>query len=126
MLERVGLDPILLEERASKGRTVIEKVDEHSEAQCAVVLLSGDDVGYASGKPRAKKARARQNVIFELGFFLGRHGREGVIALYEDGVEIPSNYTGVVYIQYDSGAWKAELVRELKERGYPVDVNGLV
>ena len=70
------------------------------------------------------KARARQNVVFELGYFIGRLGRNRVCALYAEGVEIPSDYSGVVYTKLDaSGAWRLELAKELKAAGLPVDMN---
>jgi predicted nucleotide-binding protein len=68
--------------------------------------------------------RARQNVILELGFFLGRIDRKRVCALSEDGVEIPSDYDGVLFIPLDSsGAWKLDLAKEIKASGLPVDLN---
>ena len=71
--------------------------------------------------------RARQNVILELGFFLGRLGRERVCPLVKGDVETPSDYVGVVYTKLDdAGAWKMELVKELKADGFGVDANRVV
>lgn len=71
--------------------------------------------------------RARQNVILELGYFLGKLGREKVCALYEDGVEIPSDYQGVVFESLDKkGNWKFSVARELKEAGFDVDMNKIL
>lgn len=68
--------------------------------------------------------RARQNVVFELGYFTGRLGRKMVCTLYEEGVETPSDYHGIVYIPLDSaGTWRILLARELKAAGFEIDLN---
>lgn len=127
VLTTLGLEPVILHEQADRGRTIIEKFYEHSDVGFAVVLLSPDDSGYLiSDGPDAVKPRARQNVILELGFFLGRLGRENVVALYKGDVEIPSDFSGVLYKRYDSdGAWPYKLTRELKESGYEVSADNL-
>jgi len=127
-LEKLGLEPRILHEKPSGGRTIIEKFENYSDVNFAVVLLSPDDIGCSeSDFPDGAKPRARQNVIFELGFFIGKLGRNRVAALYRgDDIEIPSDYDGVVYIPYDtSDGWKLKLVRELKECGYDIDMNKL-
>lgn len=71
-----------------------------------------------------QKKRARQNVILELGFFLGKLGRKRVCALYEEGVEIPSDYDGVIFVPLDkNGAWHLSLAKELKAAGLSIDLN---
>ncbi|MEZ4669611.1 MAG: nucleotide-binding protein [Anaerolineae bacterium] len=128
-IEKLGLDPVILHEQPNTGRTIIEKFEDHSDVGFAVVLLSPDDKGFPkTDNAKNAKFRARQNVIFELGFFIGRLGRGRVTALYQDGVELPSDYDGVVYTKYDSqnGSWRFELVRELKACGYDVDANSLL
>jgi predicted nucleotide-binding protein len=111
-LERLDFDAIILHEQASRGRTVIEKVEAHSDVGFAVVLLTPDDVGCVKGGTPAP--RARQNVVLELGYFVGRLGRTHVCALKRGEVEIPSDFDGVVYVDFDSpGAWKQALGREL-------------
>lgn len=124
-LEQLGINPIILNEQANKGRTVIEKLTDHSDVGFAVILLTPDDVGRSSKQPAGEeKLRARQNVILELGYFLGKIGRDKVCPLYVSGVEIPSDYHGVVYtLLDDAGAWKLALARELKVAGFPVDLN---
>jgi len=126
-LEHVGLDPVVLHEQPNKGRTIIEKFEAHSDVAFAVVLLTGDDVGYANrADAQAAKPRARQNVILELGYFLGKLGRERVCPLCEEGLETPSDYDGVVYVPLDAaGAWQMSLGRELREAHLPVDLNQL-
>ena len=68
--------------------------------------------------------RGRQNVVFELGYFVGHLGRNRVCTLYEPGVEIPSDFSGIVYVPIDeAGAWRTLLARELKAAGFEVDLN---
>jgi len=116
-LEKAGPDyeVVILDEQASKGRTLIEKFEQHGSASSyAVVLLTPDDVG--GPKPGSEtNPRARQNVVFELGFFVGKLGRDKVAVLIEDGVEKPSDIQGLVYISLTD--WKRALVRELKAAG---------
>jgi len=90
-LMKLGLRPILLDEQAGHGRTLIEKLEGHAPASFAVVLLTGDDVGALASDRRHLRPRARQNVIFELAFSIAHLGRERVCALYEEGVELPSD-----------------------------------
>jgi predicted nucleotide-binding protein len=129
-LQRAGLDVTILHEQPNKGRTVLEKFSEHAaEAGFAVVLLTADDIG------RVKEAestvvwelpRARQNVVFELGFFCGLLGRGRVCAVYETGVELPSDLHGLAYVEYDSaGVWKHAVAKEIDAAGIKVDFSKL-
>ena len=113
--------PVILDERAGKGRTIIEKFEQESGGSSfAVVLLTADDVGRSVADEKLQlSARARQNVIFELGYFIGKLGRDRVLALYDDGVEQPSDYSGVEYISF-AGDWKADLIRELAAAGFSI------
>ena len=114
LLRQLDLDPIILHERPSRGRTIIEKVEDNADVGFAVVLLTRDDVGAPENERDGLKPRARQNVILELGFFICKLGREKVCTLKKSGVETPSDYDGVVYTELDDGgAWRSELVREL-------------
>lgn len=125
MLEKFGLNPIILSEQPNEGRTVIEKFEHNAEsAGFAIVLMTGDDVG---GKTETDlQKRARQNVILELGYFVGAIGRRRVCALYEKGVEIPSDILGVGYVEIDAaGHWQYALAKELKAAGYSIDMNDL-
>lgn len=126
LLERIGLHPIVLHEQPNAGRTIIEKIEDYSDAAFAIVLLTPDDVG-GIAKPRGDlRPRARQNVILELGFFLGKLGRHRVCALHTGDIEIPTDFQGVLYVPMDSaGAWRFLLTRELKEAGLEVDLNRL-
>lgn len=124
-LEGIGLEVTVLQEEPNRGQTIIEKFEQHGDVGFAVVLLTGDDTGRAAGASKLRsRPRARQNVIFELGYFIGRLGRERVCALYEDGVELPSDYSGVLYISIDtSGGWKLKLGKELDAAGFEIDLN---
>lgn len=123
-LSKLLLEPVILWEETSSGRTNIEKFEQSSNSAFAVVLLTADDVGAPRATPKALKPRARQNVILELGYFIARLGRTRVCTLYEEGVEIPSDFHGVGYLPIDSaGAWKFQLAREIKAAGIDVDLN---
>ena len=127
-LEKLGLTPIILHEQPDGGGTIIEKFEKHSDVGFAVVLLSPDDMGYkkADGGKKAKP-RARQNVILELGYFVGRLGRGKVMALKRgNDLEVPGDFDGVVYTPFDEHeGWQKKLVKELKAAGYDVDANAL-
>jgi predicted nucleotide-binding protein len=129
-LEKLQLEPVILHEQPNQGRTIIEKFINYSDVSFAVVLLSPDDMAYPKdSSPKDAKPRARQNVVFELGFFIGKLGRERVFVLYREveNFGMPSDYSGVLYIAYDnSKRWEIELVKELKACGYNVDANKLV
>ena len=118
-------DTIILREQANQGRTIIEKFEDYSNVGYAIVLLTPDDRGGpAESEPTVQKPRARQNVIFELGYFIGRLGRNRVCALYREGVEMPSDYSGVLYVKIDeAGAWRLALAKEMRESGLTVDMN---
>lgn len=119
-LERIGMKPVILHEQASENKTVIEKFEKHSDVEFAVVLLTPDDEGGKNGKNL--QPRARQNVIFELGYFVGNLGRSNVAVLKKDDVEFPSDIVGVVYIPFDEhGAWKQKLCKELQSADYQID-----
>jgi predicted nucleotide-binding protein len=129
VLDKLGLNPVILHEQNNAGKTIIEKFIDNSDVSFAVVLLSPDDKGYpASASAKSAKSRARQNVILELGFFIGKLGRDRVFTLKQSNdLEIPSDFAGVLYTLFDSaGQWRFELVRELQAAGYAVDANKLL
>ena len=113
----------MLEEQPDAGRTIIEKFEQHAvEAGYAVVLLTSDDEGREAGTQDELRPRARQNVILELGFFIGELGRGRVALLYEEGVELPSDIVGVLYLPLDAaGAWKTKLAREMHDADVGID-----
>lgn len=121
-LERLDFEPIILHEQANRGRTVIEKVEVHGDVGFAVVLLTPDDEGCKVGGDLRR--RARQNVVLELGYFIGRLGRGHVCALKRGDLEIPSDFEGILYVPFDnSDGWKRALGRELEDAGFQIDWN---
>lgn len=123
-LEKLSLKPVILQEQPNEGRTIIEKFEYRADTQFAVALLTPDDAGSLQSNKNKLSPRARQNVIFELGFFIGRLGRNGVCALTKGDVEIPSDYAGVVYIPLDDfDGWKQKLFQELKTAGFQLDAD---
>ena len=123
-LTKLGLEPVILHEQENRGRTIIEKFEEHAQVGFAVVLLTPDDVGSLKDKEPNLKPRARQNVIFEFGYFIGKLSRKRVCALVKGDVEKPSDYDGVLYIPLDDfGGWEKKLIKELKSAGFEVDAN---
>lgn len=116
--------PIILHQQPNGGRVLIEKFEDSvSSVGYAVVLLTADDLGRPSAlESKDELPRARQNVVFEMGFFIGLIGRAKVAILYDSGVELPSDINGLVYIPLDSaGAWKSKLASEIDHSGIPVD-----
>ena len=120
-LQLLGLKPVILHEQPDEGRTIIEKFEQYANG-FAVALLTPDDVGGPDNENL--QPRARQNVILELGYFVGKFGRGRVCALKGEGVEVPSDYSGVLYIPLDeSEGWKMALIREMRSAGFEIDAN---
>lgn len=125
-LEKLRLTPIILHEQANGGQTIIEKFESNSaDAACAIILLTPDDLGGQQREPAKLSPRARQNVVFEHGFFVGALGRRRVIALRTGDVEVPSDLSGVLYVDMIED-WKLRLAKELKAAGLDVDMNEAV
>ncbi len=124
-IEQIGFNPIILHDRPNKGRTIITKFQEEAaDIGFAIVLMTPDDVG---GKDDQNlKPRARQNVVFELGFFIGKLGASKVAALVKGDIEHLSDFDGVLYTALDNGDWKAKLGRELEAAGYTIDWNKIM
>lgn len=118
LLTRGGVNNIVLHEQPDKGRTIIDKlVEESYNSHYAIALLSPDD------KLENGNSRARQNVILEIGYFIGRLGKERVRLLKKGDIEIPSDLQGILYENYDkSGAWKIKICKELIAVGIYVDM----
>lgn len=124
-VERVhGTPPVILHEQADRGQTIIQKFEHHAEqVGFSIVLLTGDDEG-RSVHADALQRRARQNVVLELGFFIGVLGRERVAVLCDSGVELPSDIDGLLYTPITSdGSWQLKLAREMKAAGLAIDFN---
>jgi predicted nucleotide-binding protein len=93
---RLEQTPVVLSEQPSQGLTVVEKLERVSEKCCfAVVLMTKDDELMGGG------VRSRQNVIHEIGFFQGKYGRRNVVLLTERGVEMFTNISGIVRLEFD-------------------------
>ena len=123
-LEKIELEAIILHEQPDQGLTIIEKFEAYaSQVGFAVVLLTPDDLGGSASAP-PQSARARQNVIFELGYFVGKLGRGRACLLRKGEVEIPSDLYGVIYTDMDAAdGWKLKLVKELKAASLSFDSN---
>ncbi len=125
VVQRLDIEPIILTEQPHEGDTLMEKLEKHSDVPYAVILCTADDVGRANDEADLK-ARARQNVILELGYFIGRLGRAKVCVLMTEGLDMPSDLHGVGYHTLDrAGAWKLALAGEMRAAGLPADLNKL-
>jgi len=119
-IEGLGLEPIVLHMQASSGRTIIEKIEYYSNVGFGIVLYTPCDVGFKFGALNSSY-RARQNVVFEHGYLIGKLGRPRVAAVVKDTVETPNDISGVVYVALDAqGHWKEELKKEMRSVGYQV------
>jgi predicted nucleotide-binding protein len=124
LLHEAGLRPVVLAEQPNQGKTLIEKLLHNAGQAYALVLLSPDDVGGTKGTPAERlQARARQNVILELGLFVGLLGRSRVGVLYKPGVELPTDVIGLAYIQYENiESARHAIIKELKAAGLPLNL----
>lgn len=124
-LEKGGFEAVILHEQASYGETIIEKIETYTDVAFAVVLYTPCDMGRSKDAPVSdEKKRARQNVVFEHGYLIGKLGRNRVCALVKGDIEIPGDISGVIYITMDNaGAWKMALASEMKHAGLQVDMN---
>jgi predicted nucleotide-binding protein len=127
LVKQLDFEPIVLFKEPNLGDTVIEKLfRKMGDASFAIVLYTKCDEGKAV-EEGCLKPRARQNVVFEHGLMCGLLGRKHVVALVEDGVEIPSDLSGVVYIRIDEAKrWQFDVAREMKAAGLDVDLNKLL
>lgn len=126
MLGQLDIECRVLQDEPNAGQTIIEKFESRGgNSSYAIVLLTADDHGGSKQNDQVQD-RARQNVIFEFGYFCGKLGRHRTAALYEPGVEILSDLQGFVYIELDAGgAWRYKLADELADAGYSVDKNSI-
>ena len=125
-IEKLGLDAIILHEQVSRSQTIIEKIEEYSNVGFAIILYTPCDEGRLKGIGNLNN-RARQNVVFEHGFLMGKIGRNNVCAIVKGDVEYPNDISGVIYENMDnSGAWKLTVAKELKAAGYQIDMNNII
>lgn len=119
-ISSLGLQPIILHQQASSGRTIIEKIEYYSNVGFGVVLYTPCDIGSKAGELTGNY-RARQNVVFEHGFLIGKLSRARVSAVVKGSVETPNDISGVVYTSMDNeDQWKQQLLVELRDAGYQV------
>lgn len=127
-LHEVGLEPVVLHRQADEGMTIIEKFEKHSDVGYAFILLTPDEVAYLAteeSKPdaeRTKEFRARPNVIFEFGYFVGKLGRSRVCCLYTGTVSLPSDVSGMIYKRYEKSIEEVaySVIKDLKASGYAI------
>ncbi len=125
-LKNIGLRPIVLHRQSDLGLTIIEKLEKNTNVGYAFVLLTPDDIGYPveqyqkAEKERKIEYRARQNVIFELGYLLGKLGRNRVCCIYKQKTTIPTNISGLLYKKVATSIEEIgyALIKELKAAGY--------
>lgn len=121
MIHRIGLQPIILKNEASGGRTVIEKIEHYTDVGFGIVLYTACDEGRVKGSTEYSN-RARQNVVFEHGYLCAKLSRSRVVALNDSGIEVPSDLAGVVYISRSASDWKNQIMREMREAGLEFDM----
>lgn len=127
-LHEIGLEPIVLHRQADEGMTIIEKFEKHSDVGYAFILLTPDEIAYLASdeaKPdidRSKEFRARPNVIFEFGYFVGKLGRSRVCCLYTGSVSLPSDVSGMIYKSYEKSIEEVaySVIKDLKASGYVI------
>lgn len=129
-LGELGLEPVVLHRQADEGQTIIEKFEKHSDVGYAFILLTPDETAYLSSEAelpeseRSMELRARPNVIFEFGFFVGKLGRSRVCCLHTGAVTLPSDLGGLVYKSFATSVEESgySIIKELKAAGYDVAV----
>jgi predicted nucleotide-binding protein len=126
-IEKLGFEAIILHEQASRSMTIIEKIENYSnDVGFGIVLYTPDDMGNVKidAEKGELKQRARQNVVFEHGFLIGKIGRENVTPLVEGALELPNDISGIVYI--NDKDWQFDIAKEMKAAGYEIDFNKLM
>lgn len=129
-IKEIGLEPVVLHRQPDSGATVIEKFEKHSDVGYAFILLTPDEIAYTTDQvpvedaKRKKEYRARPNVIFEFGYFVGKLGRNRVCCIYKQPASMPSDLRGLVYKQVTSSIDEQAypIIRELKAAGYEVKI----
>ncbi len=123
-IKNLDLEPVISHEQPGQGINLIKKFEQDPDVAFAITFLTADEYGYPRGKPEHSKPRSKQNVIFELGYLIGRLKQNLVCALYEEGLDLPSEYQSGVFIPYDEGGlWKLLIARNMKIANVDVDLN---
>jgi predicted nucleotide-binding protein len=126
-IDKMDFEPIILHEQASSGSTIIEKIEEYSNVGFGIILYTNCDIGGKQTDSPELKSRARQNVVFEHGYLIGKIGRNNVCALVQGDIETPNDISGVVYVTMDDAdAWQIQIAKELKKAGYEIDMNKII
>jgi predicted nucleotide-binding protein len=145
MLNELGFNPIVLHEQASGGLTIAEKLEKYAgKIGYAFIILTPDDIGAPVGEleqafsniektfdtiqaiqrelSRTFKRRARQNVVLEFGYLMGRLSREKICCLYKGDIELPSDMHGICYVHFNNSVNEVKdmVLKELKEVGYEI------
>ena len=129
-LREIGLEPVVLHRQPDQGRTIIEKFEQHSDVGYAFILLTPDEIAYPIDQAelenavRSKEKRARPNVIFEFGYFVGKLGRSRMCCLFKEGVVLPSDLDGLIYKKIDGSldSQTFAIIKDLKAAGYEVQL----
>ncbi len=109
--------PVVLKDSPSKGRTICEKFEEYADdAELVFVLVTPDDFGFLAADNTQKEERARQNIIFELGYFYGLFGRKSgkVLLLQKGSTTLPSDLDGIVRIDISKGLASKEVRNNIR------------
>jgi predicted nucleotide-binding protein len=128
MLRRWNLEPLMLDQLPSEGRTLIEKLEKYTrdDVGFGIVLATPDDEGYSRNREADRKFRVRQNVVLELGLLLSKLGRERVVVLLkrQENMEKPSDIDGLIYIPFvdDVEDGKVNLAKEMQQQGIRIDL----
>lgn len=127
-LHEIGLETVVLHRQADEGLTIIEKFEKHSDVGYAFILLTPDEIAYLKAdedkndEDRKKEFRARPNVIFEFGYFVGKLGRSRVCCLYTGNVSLPSDINGIIYKKFTNGIDEVaySIIKDLKAAEYKI------
>jgi predicted nucleotide-binding protein len=123
-IEQLGLRALTLQEQPNGGRSIAERSGELSHTQFAIILFTPDEIAVSRDKSKERQVRVSQHVMFEFGYVVAKLGNRRVCVLYDEGVEIPSEVSGVVSIPMDfRGGWRLLVAREFKQAGVEVDLN---
>lgn len=122
LIRELGIDPLVMQDRDNAIKPLADFVHQYPDVSFAIAILSADDWVYPKqGKPKDALMRADQRVIFHLGYWIGKLGRERVFTLYYDqrSFRWPTEYFDVIYTPLDrEGLWKTELVKRLEQCGF--------
>ena len=126
VLRRLELNPYILQNNDGESRILIEALEQqiYKEAAFGIVLLTPDDFGYPKNKTdKDRQPRARQNVILELGMVLASLGRERMVLLKKGALEIPTDVSGIIYLEFNEHVKEValKLATRMKSAGIEID-----